>query len=91
MAPRKGKLTHNSELKQLEPSLQLRIRRTLWIAGVWGGLVLLGGISLALAKPYLTKKRLERMKQPGYKPYAVPRRPVYIDELKKLSGKDKDK
>ncbi len=88
MAPSKNKFNHSDELKQLEPSLQIRVRRTLWIAGVWGGLVLLGGISLALAKPYLTKKRLERMKQPGYKPYAVPKRPVYVEELKKRAKKD---
>ena len=92
MAGRKSKLTHAGELKQLEASLQTRIKRTYWIAGVWGGLVLLGGLTLALSKPYLTKKRLERMQQPGYKPYAVPKKSGYAQLLKEeKKGDQKDK
>lgn len=91
MAPRREqKLTHRRELERLEPSLQTRIHRTFWIAGVWGGLLLLGAISLTLAKPYLTKRRLERMRQPDYKPSAIPKRPVAIDELRKYVEKDRE-
>lgn len=69
--------TRQSEFESLDPALQLRIKRTLKIGGIWFGGVILSAIAFIIAKPYINKKRLERMKQPGYKPPATlkPRRP----------------
>jgi hypothetical protein len=73
--------TRQSEFESLDPAHQLRIKRSLKIAGVWSAGVLLSAAAFVLAKPYIKRKRLERMKQPGYKPYAVLReRPPYSDE-----------
>ena len=68
MAKSKNKASLLTELKTLEPTLQTRIRRSFVIAGVWGGFILLSALGFTLSKPYLNKKRKERMKQPGYKP-----------------------
>ena len=70
---RGGKSTRQSEFEALDPALQQRIRRTLKIAGVWSAGILGSAFLFLLAKPYINKKRLERMKQPGYKPRVVPR------------------
>ena len=72
MAGKGSRPTRQSEFESLDPALQLRIRRTLKIAGVWFTGVILSAAAFLIAKPYIKKKRLERMKQPGYKPYAVP-------------------
>lgn len=74
MANRRGRSARQSEFESLDPALQLRIRRTLKIASVWfAGVILSAGI-FVIAKPFINKRRLERMKQPGYKPSAVPRK-----------------
>lgn len=68
---RNGRSTRQSEFERLDSALQLRIRRTLQIAGVWfAGVILSAGI-FVIAKPFINKRRLERMKEPGYKPSAV--------------------
>ena len=67
------KSPRHSEFENLDPAIQSRIRYTLRIAGIWCGGVLLSAGLFLLAKPFIKKKRLERMKQPGYKPSAVPR------------------
>ena len=68
MENKKKKASFKSEFRQLESSLQTRIRRTFYIAGGWTAFILLSAAGFVLAKPYLNKKRIERMKQPGYKP-----------------------
>ena len=90
MASKGGRSTRQSEFESLDPALQLRIRRTLKIAGVWfGGVILSAGLFI-LAKPFINRRRLERMKQPGYKPSAVPRfAPPYEDEQEKTGGSKK--
>ncbi len=60
--------TLKSEFKSLEPSHQLRIRRTLQISAVWASFIFLTSFGFLLSRPYLNRKRKERMKQPGYKP-----------------------
>lgn len=71
MAKRSSKHTRQSEFERLDPALQLRIRRTLKIAGVWFAGVIVSAGLFVLAKPFINKRRLERMKEPGYKPSAV--------------------
>lgn len=56
----------------MEPSLQLRIKRTLIISGVWFSLVLAGAGLFVLSKPYLDRRREERLRQ-GIKPKATPK------------------
>lgn len=87
MASKGRRPTRQSEFESLDPALQLRIRRTLKIAGVWFAGVILSAAAFVLAKPYIKKRRLERMKQPGYKPYAVPWHTLpYADRKGKGSG-----
>ena len=74
-ANRGGKSTQRSEFESLDPAHQVRIRRTLRIAGVWFGAVIVSATIFILAKPYMKRRRLERMKQPGYVPSAVLREP----------------
>lgn len=64
----RGKSARQLEFESLSPSLQLRIRRTYLICGVWFGFIILSAAGFVLSKPYLDKRRLERMKQPDYKP-----------------------
>lgn len=63
------------EFQNLDPALKLRIRRTLLLSGVWFGLVLVSAGVFVASKPYLDRKRKEKLKQPGYKPRATPKRP----------------
>ena len=71
-----GKSTRKSEFEALDPTLQKRIRNTLRVAGIWCGGVLISAFLFVLAKPYINKRRLERLKQPGYKPLVVPKDPT---------------
>ena len=82
--------TLQSEIDSFDPAFQQRIRRTVKIASVWfGGVILSAGLFI-LAKPYINKRRLERMKQPGYKPAAVPRHtPPYNSEEERSKESDK--
>lgn len=84
-----GKNTRRSEFESLDPAQQVRIRRTLKIAGVWFGGVILSATLFILAKPYINRRRLERMKQPGYVPSAVPRLPP--NNRPDSKGKSSDK
>lgn len=70
---REAKNTRQNEFKALDPAHQLRIRRTLQIAGIWFGGVIVSALIFVLAKPTIDKKRQERMKQPGYKPIVLKR------------------
>ena len=54
--------------RDLEPSLQLRIRRVCIVSGVWLGVLVAGAVVFIASKPYLDKLREESKKQPGYKP-----------------------
>lgn len=82
--------SRQSEFESLDPALQLRIKRTLKIAGVWGSLVLVSGVLFFLSKPYLYKKRLERMKQPGYKPSVTLRyTPPHFNEDEDAEAKER--
>ena len=62
-----------SEFKSLDPAHQLRIRRTLIVCGVWLGFVLASAGVFVASKPYLDKKREERLAQPGYVPKVTPK------------------
>lgn len=73
--------SRKSEFKNLDPALQSRIRGTLKIAGVWCGGVLISAAVFILFKPYIYKKRLERMKQPGYKPLTLKDNPPYESRI----------
>ncbi len=55
-----------SEFDKLDPAVQNRIRRTLKIAGVWFGLVLVSAGVAVLCKPYLDKRRRAREQQPDF-------------------------
>ena len=63
------------KFEDLDPVLKLRIRRTLLLSGAWFGLILVSAGVFVASKPYLDRKREERLKQPGYKPRATPKRP----------------
>lgn len=70
--------------RDLDPSLQLRIRRVCIVSGVWFGLLLAGAVVFIASKPYLDKLREESKKKPGYKPLVTPkvRRPrVEADDV----------
>lgn len=69
----RSKLTRKQELEKLDPAVRLRIRRTLIISGVWFGIVLVSAGILVASKPYLNKKREERLAQPGYVPKVTPK------------------
>ncbi len=87
---RGGKNTRQAEFESLDPALQQRVRRTLRIAGIWFSGVILSAGLFYLAKPFIKKKRLERMKQPGYKPSAVLRHTLpYGSEEEKTVEKKK--
>jgi len=68
MSSKREKPSFNAELRGLEATLQTRIRRTFYIAGAWATFILVTAAGFVLSRPYLNKKRIERMKQPGYKP-----------------------
>ena len=68
-----SKQTRRQELEKLDPALRLRIRRTLIVSGVWFGIVLVTAGIFVASKPYLDKKREERLAQPGYIPKVTPK------------------
>lgn len=57
--------------QDLDPALQLRIRRTLITCGVWFGLVIASAGLFVLAKPHMDRRREERLSR-GVKPRATP-------------------
>ena len=59
-----------TRFRDLEPSLQLRIRRTLIACGVWFGFVLASAGLFVLAKPYMDRRREERVRR-GERPRAT--------------------
>lgn len=61
------------KLSELEPSLQLRIRRVCIISGVWLGLLLAGSAIFLSSKPYLDRLREKSEAMPGYKPLVTRR------------------
>lgn len=82
--PGGGKNTRRSEFEALDPAVQLRIKQTLRVAGIWCGGVLVSAFIFILAKPYINKRRLERLKQPGYKPLVVPKDSIPNSERAKF-------
>ena len=54
--------------RDLEPGLQLRIRRTVTLGGLWFGLILLTAGAFVLSKPSMDQAREKRIQQPDYKP-----------------------
>ena len=61
-----------SRFQDLEPTLQLRIRRTVITCGVWMGLVLASAGVFLLCKPLMDRRREERILR-GVKPLATPK------------------
>ena len=64
--------TQITRFQDLEASLQLRIRRTLITCGVWFGLVVLSAGLFVMSKPYLDRRREERLRH-GIKSKATPK------------------
>ena len=60
---------------ELDPALKLRIRRVLIVSSVWAGLLVVSAGVFVAFKPYLDRKREERLKQPGYKPLVFKKKP----------------
>lgn len=53
----------SDRFEHLDPTLQKRIRRSIVISGLWLGVILLqAGIFIA-AKPYLDKRREDKLKK----------------------------
>ena len=63
------------ELQNLDPALRARIRRTITVSSIWFGLIIVSAGVFVISKPYIDKKREERLKQPGYKPLVTPKYP----------------
>lgn len=72
--------------RDLEPSLQLRIRRVCIVSGVWFGLLLAGTFVFLASKPYLDKLREESKKKPGYKPPVT--RKIQRPRIEDVSSED---
>lgn len=63
--------SHAARFQDLDPTLQLRIRRTLITCGVWFGLVIASAGLFVLSKPHMDRRREERLTS-GVKPRATP-------------------
>ena len=75
--------------QDLEPTLQLRIRRTLITCGVWFGLVLASAGLFVLAKPHMDRRREARLMR-GEKPRSTPNpSSPYAQRHKQASRTDK--
>lgn len=57
----------------LESSHKLRIRRVVLISALWAGYLIVSAGVFVACKPYLARKREERLKQPGYTPLVTPK------------------
>ena len=53
----------SDRFEHLDPTLQRRIRRSVLISGIWVGVILLQAGIFVAAKPYLDKRRQERLKK----------------------------
>lgn len=65
-----------AKYQDLDPALQLRIRRTLITCGVWFTLVISSAGLFVLSKPLMDRRRLERMSS-GVEPQATPKPKAY--------------
>lgn len=65
-----------SRYQDLDPALQLRIRRTLITCGVWFALVISSAGLFVLSKPYIDRRRLGRLSS-GVEPQATPNPKAY--------------
>ena len=88
MAYRAGRPLRQSEFESLNPAVQLRIRRTIKVAYFWGGGLILSALIFVISKPYLDKRRIERMKKPGYKPLVSLKRSLPQQSVSKREKQD---
>ena len=66
--------------QDLDPALKLRIRRVVILSGIWAGFLIASASVFIISKPYLDKRREERLKQPGYKPLVTKKETTPINK-----------
>ncbi len=63
------------KFSELDPALRLRIRRVVTLSAVWAGFLIVSAGVFVASKPYLDRRREERLKQPGYVPLVSKKEP----------------
>ncbi len=59
----------------LDPALRLRIRKVVTVSVAWAGFLIVSAGVFIASKPYLDRRREERLKQPGYIPLVTKKEP----------------